>query len=53
MLLYELLPKIKHEINDLNFDIKSLTKSMKSKLKKGEYELLRTNQELIDFIIRY
>lgn len=53
MLLYELLPKIKKEVNQMDFDIKEITKSMKSKLRKGEYSLLRKNQDLIDFLIRY
>lgn len=53
LLLFDLLPKIKEEINNSEFDIKELTKSMKSKLRRGEHKLLRKNQELIDFLIRY
>ncbi len=53
MLLFDLLPKIKKEVNQTNFNIKKITKIMKSRLKKGEYGLLRKNQELIDFLIRY
>jgi len=53
MLLFDLLPKIKSEVSNMDFNIKEITKSMKSKLRKGEYSLLRKNQELIDFLIRY
>jgi len=53
MLLYDLLPKIKKEVNQIDFNIKEIIKIMKSKLKKGEYSLLRKNQELIDFLISY
>ena len=53
MLLYELLPKIKSKVKNTNFTIKEITKSMKNALRKGEYSLLRKNQELIDFLIKY
>ncbi len=53
MLLFELLPKIKIKVNDRDFNIKEITKSIKSELRKGEYSLLRKNQELIDFLIKY
>ncbi|MFX0001723.1 MAG: SDR family NAD(P)-dependent oxidoreductase [Candidatus Hodarchaeota archaeon] len=53
MLLFDLLPKIKNEVNYKDFNIKEITKSMKTTLRKGEYSLLRKNQELIDFLIRY
>ncbi len=53
MLLFDLLPKIKKEVNNTDFKIRAITKSMKSKLRKGEYSLLRKNQELIDFLIKY
>jgi 3-oxoacyl-[acyl-carrier protein] reductase len=52
MLLFELLPKIKKKVNE-EFDIKEITKSMKSELRKGEYSLLRKNQELLEFLIKY
>ncbi len=53
MLLFDLLPKIKQVVNNMDFKIKEITKTMKSKLRKGEYSLLRKNQELIDFLLRY
>lgn len=53
MILFELLTKLKTAINNNSFDIKELTKSMKDKLRKGMYGLLRKNQELIDFILKY
>ncbi|MFX1570275.1 MAG: SDR family NAD(P)-dependent oxidoreductase [Promethearchaeota archaeon] len=53
MLLYDLLPKIKNKVDNLDSNIKEIIKSMKSKLRKGEYSLLRKNQELIDFLIKY
>jgi len=53
MILFELLTKLKTAISNNSFDIKELTKSMKDKLRKGMYGLLRKNQELIDFILKY
>ena len=53
LLLYDLLPKIKARVNKLDFDIKEITRSIKSELRKGEYSLLRKDQDLIDFLIRY
>ena len=53
MLLYDFLPKIRNKVNTLDFNIKEIIKSMKSELRKGEYSLLRKNQELIDFLIKY
>ena len=53
MLLFELLSKIKIKVNHKDFNIKEITKSMKTELRKGEYSLLRKNQELIDFLIKY
>ncbi len=53
MILFELLTKLKTAISNNSFDIKELTKSMKDKLRKDMYGLLRRNQELIDFILKY
>ena len=53
MILFELLTKLKTAISNNSFDIKELTKNMKDKLRKGMYGLLRKNQELIDFILKY
>lgn len=53
IILFELLTKLKTAISNNSFDIKELTKSMKDKLRKGMYGLLRKNQELIDFILKY
>lgn len=53
MILFELLTKLKTAISNNSFDIKELTKSMKDKLRKDMYGLLRKNQELIDFILKY
>ncbi|MFX1503957.1 MAG: SDR family NAD(P)-dependent oxidoreductase, partial [Promethearchaeota archaeon] len=53
MMLFELLPKVKKRVNNLDFNIQEITKSMKSELRKGEYSLLQKNQELIKFLIKY
>ncbi|MFX1409509.1 MAG: SDR family NAD(P)-dependent oxidoreductase [Promethearchaeota archaeon] len=53
MVLYELLTELKNFISNNSFNIKELTKNMKEKLRKGMYEILRKNQELIDFILKY
>ena len=52
-LLFELLSLLKDEINNNSFDIKELTKKLKDKLKKNLYSLLRENQELVEFILKY
>ncbi|MFX1315821.1 MAG: SDR family NAD(P)-dependent oxidoreductase [Promethearchaeota archaeon] len=53
MMLYELLTELKSVISNNSFNIKELTRNMEEKLRKGMYELLRKNQELIDFILKY
>jgi 3-oxoacyl-[acyl-carrier protein] reductase len=53
MLLFDLLPKVKKEMYNIDINIKELTNSMKSKLRKDEYILFRKNQDLIDFLIKY
>jgi hypothetical protein len=53
MILFELLPKLKNAISSKSFDIKELTKDMKEKLRKNMYGLLRKNQDLIDFLLKY
>jgi len=53
-LLYELLPKIKRELKkEINITDVNIKESMKNKLKKSEYTLLRKNLELIEFLLNY
>jgi NAD(P)-dependent dehydrogenase (short-subunit alcohol dehydrogenase family) len=52
-LLFELLAILKDEINKNSFEIRELTKKLKDKLKKNMYSLLRENQELVEFILKY
>ncbi|TFG05698.1 MAG: SDR family oxidoreductase [Promethearchaeota archaeon] len=51
--LAELLSILKEQIKSPNFNIKELLKSIKEKLSKQTYTLLRKNQELVDFMLKY
>ena len=48
-----LLLDLKKNIDNTDFDIKDLLKSMKEKLNKEKYSLFRQNQELVEFILKY
>lgn len=52
-LLFQLIPILQEEIREGLFSIEKLTIKLKDKLNKNMYELLRKNQELIEFILRY
>ncbi|MFX1393666.1 MAG: SDR family oxidoreductase [Promethearchaeota archaeon] len=52
-ILFELLPKFQKEIGGNDYDLKRLKIMMKEKLKKREYEFLRKNEELVDFMLKY
>ena len=49
----ELLKTLKNEISGEEFDIKEMVRCMKEKLTKSMYSVLRKNQDLIDFMLRY
>ena len=49
----ELLLKLKKNIENTNFDIKDLLKTMKEKLSKEKYSFFRKNQELVEFMLKY
>lgn len=53
MLLFELLEKLKSNISNNSFDIRELTERMKDLIKKSMYGLLRKNQDLIEFLLKY
>ena len=48
-----LLSDLKKNVDNSDFDIKDLLKSMKEKLNKEKYSLFRQNQELVEFMLKY
>jgi len=53
MLIRELLPIIRAEIKGNDWDMKELTRNVKSKLTKGLYKILVKDRELIEFLLKY
>ena len=49
----ELLKMLRNEILGENFEIKEFVQLYKQKLKKDLYSVMRKNQELIDFMLKY
>ena len=49
----ELLLTLRKNIENTNFDIKDLLKTMKEKLNKEKYSLFRKNKELVEFMLKY
>jgi NAD(P)-dependent dehydrogenase (short-subunit alcohol dehydrogenase family) len=53
IMLHDAVKEIRQEIGDKEYGIKEIVNLMKNKMNKEYYVMLRKNQELFDFMLKY